>query len=524
MALHSSHLQAGVAPISKARFVNSKCKQTRLRSVHRAITVLAALSAAGSHADATERRSGRAVESIESRAAGDPIMAIVSLQSQRITIYDANGWILRAPVSSGQRGRETPAGIFSVIEKDADHHSNLYDDAFMPHMQRLTWSGIALHGGPLPGYPASHGCVRMPFDFAERLFDMTQRGLRVIVAPTDVAPIEIAHPALFQARPGAEALAAARIADADEAAKKLDEARRAAGAAFRESTRAMVPVRVAENQKQKAELLLATAETRLGSATSGEAKQQAESDKAQSVARVAELQTQLDAAKAELQPKLDALAAAREAAAAAEIARAAAAEAARQMTRQLEPVSVLISRKAQRLYIRQGFEPVLDVPVTILDPDRPIGTHIFTAMERIGGETNLRWSVVTLESGRSHGGAPEPRGPARGARGRDDSGPMPAAPTSATRAEPSGAKSALDRIVIPQDVLDRLSGIAPRSSLVVTDEALSSETGKGTDFVVLLSGEPQGGIKSRRREPAAEFTYARPRDWRSPFGGAFSTW
>ena len=167
-------------------------------------------------------------------------MAIVSLQNQRITVYDANGWILRAPVSSGQRGRETPAGIFSVIQKDADHHSNLYDDAFMPHMQRLTWSGIALHGGPLPGYPASHGCVRMPFDFAERLFDLTQMGLRVIVAPTDVAPVEIAHPVLFQPKPGAGALAAARMAEADEATRKADEARRAAGTAFRESTQATV--------------------------------------------------------------------------------------------------------------------------------------------------------------------------------------------------------------------------------------------------------------------------------------------
>ena len=115
-------------------------------------------------------------------------MAIVSLRSQRITVYDADGWILRAPVSSGQKGRETPAGIFSVIQKDAEHYSNLYDDAFMPHMQRITWSGIALHGGPLPGYPASHGCVRMPFDFAERLFDVTRLGMRVIVAPSDVAP------------------------------------------------------------------------------------------------------------------------------------------------------------------------------------------------------------------------------------------------------------------------------------------------------------------------------------------------
>jgi hypothetical protein len=94
--------------------------------------------------------------------------------------------------------------------------------------------------------------------------------------------------------------------------------------------------------------------------------------------------------------------------------------------------------------------------------------------------------------------------------------------------DPDSAKAALDRIVIPQDVLDRIAGIAPRSSLIVTDEALSSETGKGTDFVVLLSSEPQGGIKSRRRSPGTEFSYARPRDrlfyWRSPFGSRFSNW
>ena len=491
--------------------MNSKCEQSRLRSIQLAIAALAALTAAGSPAGATERRGERAVETIESRPAGEPVMAIVSLGSQRVTVYDANGWILRAPVSSGQMGRETPAGIFSVIQKDADHHSNLYDDAFMPHMQRLTWSGIALHGGPLPGYPASHGCVRMPFDFAERLFDVTRMGLRVIVAPTDVAPVEIAHPVLLQPKPGAGALAAARMAEADEAAKKAEQARRAVGTAVRESTQLVVPVRMAENQKRRAEALLAAAEATLGSAIPDEARERAESDKAQALARVAELQVQLDAAKALLQPKLDAVAAAREAAAAAETARAAAAEVARQMMRELEPVSVLISRKTQRLYVRQGFEPVLDVPVTILDPDRPIGTHIFTAMERTG-EAGLRWSVVSLQ-GRSQG-LHEQQGPAR-AYGRD-AGPTPAGPAS--------AKSALDRIVIPQDALDRIAAITPRSSLIVTDEALSSETGKGTDFVVLLSGEPQGGIKSRRREPAAEFSFARPRDGRSPFGGAFSTW
>src|ERR1700716_86737 len=321
----------------RSRFVNPKRKQTRLRPAHLAIAGLAALIAAGDHVGATDRRSERPVEPIDARPPGEPIMAIVSLRTQRVTVYDANGWILRAPVSSGQKGRETPAGGFAVIQKEAEPYSNLYDDAFMPHMQRITWSGIALHGGPLPGYPASHGCVRMPFDFAERLFDVTRLGLRVIVAPTDVAPVAIAHPVLFQSKPGAGALAATRTAEADEAARKADQARLAAGTAFRESMRAMVPVRALENLKLRAEAQLAAAETALGSAISADAKEQAERATAQAVARIAELQVQWAAAKTELQPKLDAVTSAREAAVVAETARVAAAEAARQVAREREP-------------------------------------------------------------------------------------------------------------------------------------------------------------------------------------------
>src|SRR6266403_1896805 len=221
-----------------SRCVNPKRRRTRLRPV--------LLAVAGA-------RSGeRSIESIETRSASEPLMAIVSLRDQRITIYDAKGWILRAPVSSGTKGRETPAGIFSIIQKVEDHYSNLYDDAYMPHMQRITWSGIALHGGVLPGRPASHGCIRLPFDFAEQLFGATTKGMRVIVAPSDVAPVEIAHPVLFQPKPGAVALAAARSADAEEAARKAVQARLDAGTAYREATRAMMPVRVAENLKLRA--------------------------------------------------------------------------------------------------------------------------------------------------------------------------------------------------------------------------------------------------------------------------------
>jgi L,D-transpeptidase catalytic domain len=209
----------------KCRFANLTPKQTWLQPARLAIVSFAALIATGGVAGAAGGRNERSVTSIESREPGEPIMAIVSLRSQQITVYDANGWILRAPVSSGQKGRETPAGIYAVIEKQAEHYSNLYDDAYMPHMQRITWSGIALHGGQLPGYPASHGCIRMPYGFAERLFEATRLGMRVIVVPGKVAPVAITDPALFPPKPGAGVVAAARAAKAAEAANKADQAR-----------------------------------------------------------------------------------------------------------------------------------------------------------------------------------------------------------------------------------------------------------------------------------------------------------
>src|SRR5215470_19217560 len=302
-------------------FVSPKYKQAWLRSARLAVVSLAAVTAAGDHAGAAKGRNERAV-AFESRITAEPvepIMAIISLRSQQITVYDAKGWILRAPVSSGQKGRETPAGIFSVIEKQAEHYSNLYDDAYMPHMQRITWSGIALHGGPLPGHPASHGCVRMPYDFARRLFGMTRLGMRVVVAPADAVPVDIVHPALFPTQPGAGTVAAARAAEADDAARKADQARLAAVIVSREAARAMM--RVAENLKLRAEAQLAAADRAVASAGSAEAREQAEDAKTKAAARASDLEAQWAAAKAELQPKFDAAASAREAAVVAENAR-----------------------------------------------------------------------------------------------------------------------------------------------------------------------------------------------------------
>src|SRR6202000_656727 len=184
-------------------------------------------------------RAAALTEETAPREAGEPIMAIVSIKSQQVTFYDADGWILRAPVSTGPTGRETPAGVFALLEKDKDHHSTLYDDASMPNMQRITWNGIALHGGPLPGYAASHGCVRMPYAFAEKLFDKTNIGMRVIISPNDAEPVDFSHPALFVPKADAvkppPAKAAALPREATEAATAADDAKKTAATTAREA-------------------------------------------------------------------------------------------------------------------------------------------------------------------------------------------------------------------------------------------------------------------------------------------------
>jgi hypothetical protein len=161
----------------------------------------------------------------------------------------------------------------------------------------------------LPGHPASHGCIRLPYDFAAHLFDLTKLGMRVIVAPSDVAPVSIAHPVLFEPRLDARDAAAARVSEAEEAAKKAAQARLAALTASREVAQATMPLRRMRNLKLIEEQRLAAAERSITSADSIEAKEAAEAAKANSTAKIAELGAQLAPAEAELQPKINALAA-----------------------------------------------------------------------------------------------------------------------------------------------------------------------------------------------------------------------
>jgi hypothetical protein len=132
-----------------------------------------------------------------------PVVLIVSLPDQVMYVYRNGVRIGRGTVSTGKPGKRTPTGVFTVLQKKVHHESNIYKGAKMPHMQRLTWSGIALHAGELPGYPASAGCVRMPADFAEKLYSVTSNGTTVIIADNDSAPAHTTRPgALFSGTTG----------------------------------------------------------------------------------------------------------------------------------------------------------------------------------------------------------------------------------------------------------------------------------------------------------------------------------
>lgn len=438
------------------------------------------------------------------RVSRTPVLAVVGLAEQRISIYDATGnKYLEAPVSSGATGYETPAGIYSIVQKEEDHHSNLYDDASMPYMERITWTGMALHAGELPGYPASHGCVRMPLEFAERLYQITNLGMRVVVVREDIAPAEIAQPSIFASRaePNPEApvvqlmqlrsSARAKIAEAGAATMRERNARQAAARRTAEATQATRMLRAAEGNLARAEAELKAAERALEKPGSPARTAQLELAKTNALAKVEATRTQVQTVKAQVQPKMDAVAPAEEEAKAAAAAMNVAIVSAEEAKQNLSPVSVFISRKTQRLYIRRAHYPVYEGPVTIRDADKPLGTFVFTALNPAEESGATRWNVVSMYKDATN---VEPY--TQAIRGQ----------TKARRTDPAqpadvaAAKAALDRLDVPPETAEHIAAVVlPGSSLIVSDEGPSVETGKDTDFVVFMSGEPQGGIAIRRR-------------------------
>jgi L,D-transpeptidase catalytic domain len=460
------------------------------------------------------------------RPAPSPLIAVVSLSNQSVTVYSAQGKMMEAPVSTGMPGHETPAGIFSVLQMRRDHFSNLYNNASMPFMQRLTWSGIALHAGDLPGYPASHGCIRMPYDFAGQLFGLSKRGTRVVVARDNVSPVDFAHPALFKPGPlepapapdvaagslyltsaqaGApgeisaaaapmtrRALVAAKEAAAEAAARKVQEVRRAAARIERRAEAFEEALEEPEGARRRARERLEEADLLMTGSSADDPYLKGVKAKAQ--VRLAAAQAEIDTIYAEGKDQLDAARAARAEVRAAEAAGIAAQNEVAQAAGR--PVSVFISRKTQRLYVRRAFQPVFEIPVTIHRPHAPIGTTIFTAMDWSEDEAGLRWTALPINQVRE-AGSWRLRGAGLGQ---------------------AAAKAALERIAMPQDAIDRISAlVTPGSSLIISDEALSHETGEATDFVVLMGGGGQGGARRSVPDPYSS---------EGPFapGAPFSWW
>ena len=391
------------------------------------------------------------------RKPNGPIIIAVSIRRQTLKVYDANGLFAETPVSTGMRGHSTPMGVFSVIQKRKWHRSNIYSDAPMPYMQRITWSGIAMHAGVLPGYPASHGCIRMPLDFAVKMWNWTRIGARVIITPGEVTPAHFSHPLLTTSRPEPEpAPAEVRASDASGAMPPVQVSSIAPKLPVTGESITVTPQTAAEPVKadagkaRDAEVTV-TAAVKAGgdtTASSPAGTQTMPDDQAQSPPARAE----------EAGPM--------------------AIPALKRSAR----IAVFVSGKDNKIYVRQNFLPILDAPITIAASDRPLGTHVFTAEAVKGGKADFRWSVVSLPA-LSHR-ADRVHGRKSRSGGQTNALDIAARPAPV----PDSAADALNRISLPENVMTKIAAaLSTGDSIVVSDQGIAGgETGEGTDFIVRL--------------------------------------
>ena len=342
-----------------------------------------------------------------------PWSVFVSIDKQHLTLYSGDKPVAHTKVSTGTASHPTPTGVFSIIQRNRWHRSNLYGNAPMWFMQRITWSGVAMHQGHVTGQPASHGCIRLPEAFARQLWGITKMGSRVIVTRPEIAPSAFSSPKLFVFKRAPEPK---QPEPAEPAISTLPSADETVKSAYNtlEST--------AQNAPSKPALRLVT--TDAGNPDPG-----------------------LAAVTRPLKPG---------------------------------PIAVFISRKEGKIFVRKGFEPVFDAPVTFEQPDQPLGTHVYTALDMNSDNSSFRWMAVTVPTAN----APEKgQKTSRVVKGRLVKTETPAAAPAQIH---TTAADALNRVNIPQDALDRIQDLmSAGASLIISDKGLGRETGKGTDFIVL---------------------------------------
>jgi lipoprotein-anchoring transpeptidase ErfK/SrfK len=527
------------------------------------------------------RRAGKKIEAPEKEAAKPqgPLVIAISIQQQKLRLYDANGFYAETPISTGMAGHPTPMGVFSVIQKQKLHHSNIYSGAPMPFMQRITWSGIAMHAGVLPGYPASHGCIRMPMAFAVRMFGWTRMGARVVVTPGAMTPESFSHPLLASQKVAPQPVAAAEPpVDAKVAAKpektaddsvkmaepsaatplrdqthtadagntlpepkapitmtdasslrgtlspRQEATDRTTEAARDEKTEAeKSEVATSETVKPETETVAAKpneiassedkpVETKPSEAASPELKtaetgaSDKTSQKPDEAAAPAQASTATVKAEADVSKPVEAKPAEAKTveksgdAVKAPVETGAPVDVKKDQTRPTgdekkvaskpDPaaivpskgqISVFVSRKDSKLYVRQNFAPLFDVPVTIKPDGRPLGTHVFTAQVDKDDANALHWSVVSLPV------------PARAERRDEDERvsrrrKIAGAVEIKVQVVPDSPAEALDRLNIPADTMARINeAMTTGGSIIVSDQGITAgETGEGTDFIVSL--------------------------------------
>ncbi len=521
-------------------------------------------------ADKGEKKTGKKEEAKKSAPKG-AVYAVISLADQHVTVYDATGRIAQSRVSTGMPGHPTPIGLFSIIGKERWHHSNVYSGAPMPYMQRITWSGVAMHLGVVPGYPASHGCIRLPAAFAPQLWGMTQIGNRVVIARRDTTPFEIESASLPapKMRPAPDVLpgsqqsslppsASVQVASISEtspvavSAATAPQETRGPGATV---PKLLNPLEYAKALRERALASKAAADQAAKDALAAaqaagtEARQavddinRAEADLKAAEAKLAALDaapsaavatapgpvtppattqavsTQPAAAAPATTPAPDAAAEAAAAAAAAANARAAvqaeidraraalaeaqsrdavkrpvafaavqawkdavaagelAAQTVKEADRRLEPVSVLFSKREGRVFIRQDWKEVYEAPITFKDPDRPVGTHLFIAVDG-DGDGKVKWSAISVPSGATPSDDP----PRRRSKNDKDKKDVPAA---APQPQGDAAATALERVEVADSVRERIADLLwIGAQVIVTDNARSDEMDVDSDIIV----------------------------------------
>jgi lipoprotein-anchoring transpeptidase ErfK/SrfK/peptidoglycan hydrolase-like protein with peptidoglycan-binding domain len=377
-------------------------------------------------------------------APGDPILLSVSLDRQTIDVYRGAHLIASSRVSSGMAGHETKSGVFSILEKQRFHHSNIYSGAPMPWMQRLTRSGTALHAGAVPGYPASHGCIRLPFSFAPKLFQITAVGGNVLVANDQLSPKPIDHPNLFQPLPAPVRLALAYTSE-DRLSDALDASLGYVSLSLVVAKDADAPLTISEmTSSSVARTPIAAAPLRIL------VTRRTPRD------RLIGVQYILSSMGYLTRQNFDGTYGK---------ATAAAIEAFRktndlpeggfndELVNKVYEVAGRPMPPEGHLFVRQGFSRLFDVPIAFRKPNEPLGTHFYTALPFAQGDTKARWVAFSWEGG--------------------------------------DAAKTLDRLEIPDEVRREISQrLTPGSSLIVADTSVDSAIlPEGDDFLVWADEE-----------------------------------